>query len=56
MHNRSKGAFLYNVEYVKYLSIYLKGMWKVVRYTNEYVEEPQNPWDVVQEINDNSYI
>ena len=40
MHNRTKGAFLYIVKYMKYLYIYLKGMWKVIWYTNVYVEEP----------------
>ena len=55
MHNRMKGAFLYTVEYMKYLSIYLKGMWKVVQYTNVYVEEPHSPWYAVQANNDKSY-
>ena len=56
MHNRSQGAFLYTIEYVKYLSTYLKGTWKVVRYTNKCMEEPHDPWDAVQEINENSYV
>ena len=56
MHNCSKGAFLYTTKYMKYLSIYLKDIWKVVRYTNKYVEEPHDPQDAMKEINDNSYI
>ena len=34
MQNHSQGAFLYTIKYVKYLSIYLKGMWKVIQYTD----------------------
>ena len=56
MHNHSQGAFLYTIEYMKYLSIYLKGMWKVIWYTGKYLEEPHDPQDVVQEINDRSYV
>ena len=55
MQNHMKWAFLYTVDYVKYLSIYLKGTWKVIQYTNVYVEEPHSPRDAVQEYNDNSY-
>ena len=55
MHNRMKGAFLYTIEYVKYLSIYQKVTWKDVWYTNEYMEELHSPRDAVQEYKDNSY-
>ena len=34
MHNRTQEAFRYTIEYVKYLSIYLKGMWKIILYTS----------------------
>ena len=56
MHNRSKGAFRYIIEYVNNFSIYLEGMWKSIRYTNWYVEESHDPWDVVKENNDSSYV
>ena len=39
MHNHSQGAFLYTIEYMKYLSIYLKGMWKAIQYTDDNVDE-----------------
>ena len=55
MHNRSQGAFRYTIEYVKYLSIYLKGMWKVVWYTNVYMDQRHSPQDAVKENNDISY-
>ena len=55
MHNHSKGAFQYTIEYMKYLSIYLKGTWNVIHYTNVYVEEPHSPMDVVQAYNDKYY-
>ena len=55
MQNRSKGAFLYTIEYEKYLLIYLKGTWKSIQYTGWYVQEP-HPWDVVQPKNKNSYV
>ena len=56
MHNRSKETFWYTIDYVKNFSIYLKGTWKVVRYTDWYVEEPHDPQDVVHAKNDNSYV
>ena len=56
MHNRSKGAFRYIIEYVNNFSIYLEGMWKSIRYTNWYVEESHDPWDVVKENNYSSYV
>ena len=56
MHNYTKGTLWYTIDYVKYLSIYLKGTWKDVLYTNKYMEEPLDPQDVVQETHDNSYI
>ena len=55
MHNRTKGAFWYTIKYVKYLSIYHKGMWNTIQYTNVYVEEPYSPRDVVHEYTDNPY-
>ena len=54
MHNRSQGAFLYTIEYLKYLSIYLKGMWKVIRYTDG-TWEPRESRDAMQMSNDSSY-
>ena len=55
MHNHTKGAFLHTIKYMKYLSIYLKGMWKAIRYTNLYMEELHSFWDVVQANNDEYY-
>ena len=55
MHTHMKGEFLYIVEYMKYLSIYHKGTWKEIWYTNMYVEEPHSPQIAVKEGNDTSY-
>ena len=55
MYNHMKSAFIYIIEYMEYLSIYHKSMWKVIQYTNEYVEEPHSPQAAVQELNDKSY-
>ena len=35
MHNYSQGAFQYTIEYMKNLSIYLKGTWKAIQYTDD---------------------
>ena len=56
MHNRLKGAFRYTIEYMKNLSIYLKGTWKVILYIGWYMEELHDPQDKVKERNDNSYV
>ena len=52
MHNHTKGASLYIVEYMKYLSIYHKSMWKAIRYMSEYIDHnvetlsSDTTWDV----------
>ena len=55
MHHRTQGAFLYRIEYLKYISIYLKGTWKVRSIYWLYVEEPRESRYVVQTNNENSY-
>ena len=54
MHNRSKGAFLYTTDYMKYLipQGYVKGH----SIYQQYVEETHDPQDAVQENNDSSYV
>ena len=55
MNNCMKGAFWYTIKYMKYLSIYHKGTWKAIQYTNVYVEELHDHEYVVQVYNDNFY-